>query len=401
MKETQDIFKHLDELNYELKHQKKSIKDATEDRIEEDFNLKLENYFKNNIDFVGKFNNYTATAAERLLNFKSMLDYCVEQSMKGIYTEGHDLHMKDRYCKNLLREAERFFNYEEKQALRANLKAGRTNSQAYLNERSIGSTKENKETTMQGIKTKIQKINIIESLGIGEKINYSSNIKTPKEIAEFKNLKPSKNKDSKNKQMSDEDYNKIFNPIFTKLVESPEKINEAEAAFILCGEFGFRPSTVLRLGINAVDVQKCTIDVYAGENKSKQLFQAKTSSIEPVNQETQLVLSKLRERALLLYKEDASGNINLVSCCEQNLHQGFTSLCKKYGVNGEKYQGKYKTLRHRFAQNIYTEHRQEYQENNNMTEVEKKAKALVETNYLLGHSRSKISTTLRYIKVLW
>ena len=214
-------------------------------------------------------------------------------------------------------------------------------------------------------------------------------------------MKQSKDKDSKNKQMSEDDYRKIFNPIYDKLIENPTTVTESEAAFLLCGEFGFRPSTVLKLGIDAIDVQKCTIDVYENENKSKQLFQAKTSAIEPVNIETQKLLSKLRERALLVYKPDKNGNINLVNCCEQNLHQGFASLCNQYGVNKNKYQGKFKTLRHRFAQNIYTEHRQEFQYNDDLSEVQKKAKALVETNYLLGHEARKISTTMGYIKNLW
>ena len=172
MGKIEDIFKHLDEIEYEIKNKNTSIKDAHEDKLEDEFNAKLESYFKNpqNQDFIGKFDNYTSSANERIVNFKAMLDFCVEQTEKKIFKEGDDLYMKPRNAKNLLREAERMFSYDEKQALRCDLEAGRNNAQAYLNERSIGSKKENRESTMKGIKAKIQKINILESLGRVKKL---------------------------------------------------------------------------------------------------------------------------------------------------------------------------------------------------------------------------------------
>lgn len=401
MGQIEDSFKILDELAYELKNDKKSIKETFEDKLEENFNLRIEEYFedKKNQDIIGKYDEYIPDSNARIVRFKSFVDDCVRLSEKKYFKEGDKLYMNKNHAKKLLEEAQKLFKYQEDNLLR---NENRSDTQAYLSERSIGRNGENKESTMQGIKVKIQKINILESLASGEKINYSSNIKTPEELKEFKGLKESKpRKSDKNKQISDEDYYKIFNPIFEKLQEDPKSVNEAEAAFLLAGEFGFRPSTVTAINIGAVDVKKGTIDVYQDENKSKQLFQAKSSAVAPDDFLTQQLLSGLRERALLVYKPDAEGNIKLVNCCEQNLHQGFGILCEKYGVSLGKYDGKYKLLRHRFAQKTYNEVRQQYQYDSSMNEVEKKAKALVETNYLMGHSKDKISTTMRYIKNLW
>ena len=400
-----NAFNMLDELNYEFENGKKTIKEVYEDNLEDKFNVELEKYFTepSNQELIGKYDDYISNSNERTVRLKSFLDDCVNMSEDKIFKEGDSLYMKKRHAKNLLDEAVKMFKYEEDNMLGGTYESkGGSYMQAYMNERSIGKNGENKESTMQGIKNKLQKINICESIASGDKANYTSNLKTPEELAEFRSLKQSKPKNSnKNKQMKDEDYRNIFEPVMEKLLKNPETVTESEAAFLLSGEFGFRPSTVTKINIGAVDVKKGTIDVYDDENKSKQLFQAKTSVVEPANIVAQQLLSGLRERALLVYKPDKDGNINLVNCCEQNLHQGFESLCKQYNVNLSSYEGKYKLLRHRFAQNIYNEVRREYHDSDDMTEVQKRAKALVETNYLMGHESKKLNTTMGYIKNLW
>lgn len=401
MGEFDNSFKILEELSYEIKNSSKPIKETFEDKLEENFNLRLEEYFedKKSQNIIGKYDDYIPDSNARIVRLKSFLDDCVRLSSEKYFKEGDKLYMNKNHAKKLLEEAKKLFKYQEDNMLR---NENRSDTQAYLSERSIGRNGENKEATMQGIKVKIQKINILEALASGERVNYSSNIKTPEELSEFKGLKQSQPKNNdKNKQMSDEDYNKIFNPLFEKLQKDPKSVTEAEAAFLLAGEFGFRPSTVVKIDISAVDVKKGTIDIYEEDNKSKQIFQAKTSAIEPDDFLTQQLLSGLRERALLTYKPDKDGNIKLVNCCEQNLHQGFSIICKKYGVNLNKYSGKYKILRHRFAQKIYTEVRQLHQYDSLMNETQKKTKALVETNYLIGHSKEKLTTTMGYIKNLW
>lgn len=403
-----EIFDKLDEIAYEIDSSTKTAREIEEEKLEENFNLRIENYFedKKAQDLIGKYNEYVDNADERLINFSKFLDECVAKTKSGEFKEGDRLYMNSRHAKNLKDEASKMFSFAEKIMLKTPSDGfGKADMQAYLNERSIGARGENKESTMQGIKTKIQKINLFENLARGEKNNYSSNIRTPEEIKEFKNLKNTKPKNNKNtnknKGMSEEDYEKIFNPLFEKLTTNPASVTEAEAAFLLAGEFGLRPSTILKIELNQVNVKDCGIEVEMEDNKSKQTFIAKTSAIEPVNQITQQLLSGLYQRALLLYNPDKNESIRLVNCCDQNLHQGYTAILKRYGVNHNKYEGKYKSLRHMFAQKIYTEHRQSYVDSPGKKIVQKQAAALREVNYLMGHEAKKIRTTMGYIKNLW
>lgn len=350
---------------------------------------------------VGKYNEYASNSIERFINFSKFLDECVKKTAAGEFKEGDILYMNARHAKNLKDEADKMFKYAEDKLLKkADDSYNCKDMQGYIIERSF-SNKLNKESTMQGIKNKIQKINLLENIATGNKNNYSSNIRTPEELQEFNNLKkPKVEENTKSKAMSNKDYEKIFNKLYDKLKKDVTSITEAEAGFLIMGEFGLRPSTVTQIKINQVDIKNCGIEVEITQNKSKQMFVAKTSAIEPVNQIAQEILAGLYQRAMLKYKPDTNGDILLVNCCHQNLEQGFDRLMKQNNIDMSKYEGKYKLLRHRFAQNIYTEYREAYLDLDE-TENSKKARALKETNYLMGHEAKKTKTTMGYIQNLW
>ncbi|MGU8154429.1 hypothetical protein ACV3T0_13815 [Clostridium perfringens] len=399
----------LDELNdamIDFKLSQKSIAEIHEEKLEKEFLAKIESYLgdENLKNAVGKYADVGTEDGARLVNFVRFLDECVELSKNGTYKDGHVLHMTTRHAKNLKDEAAKMFNYIENIELKTAYDSTNGHDmQPYINERSIGTRGENKESTMQGIKTKIQKVNLLESIARGEIINYSSNIKTTGELEEMKQLKKSKitRDDNKNKQMKNSDYEKVFNPLFEKLQKDPASVTEAEAAFLVMGEFGLRPSSAMNININQVDVKKGTIEVEIEQNKSKQMFIAKSDYENPSNMVAQQLLSGLYRRAALLYDADKDENIKLINCCEQALHQGFTALMKKYEINMDNYSGKYKLLRHRFAQNMYDQIRSTYTENTNMSETDKITRALKEVNYLMGHEAKKIKTTMGYIKNIW
>lgn len=386
-----------------MKVNNKSLKQAEDDKIQEDFDVKIEEYFEDKkcAAVVGKFNDYAATADERFINFAAFLDECVTRTKNGDFVEGDKLYMTPRHAENLKAEAIKMFRYAEDKLLKSpNDACNSKDMQGYMIERSFRS-KENKETTMQGIKKKIQKINLLENLATGNKNNYSSNVRTPEELQEFNNLKkPKKEDDNRSKAMSNADYNKIFDKLYDKLKQDPTSLNETEAAFLIMGEFGLRPSTVTQIKIDQVDIKNCGLEVEVKQNKSKQMFVAKTSAVEPVTQVTQDILAGLYQRAILNYKPNSDGDILLVNCCYQNLDQGFDRLMRQHNINTDKYDGQFKLLRHRFAQNAYTEYRQAFAGSDG-TEVSKKARALKEINYLLGHESKKIKTTMGYIKNIW
>lgn len=399
----------LDELNdamIEFKLSQKSIAEIQEEKLEKEFLAKIESYIGDEKlkNVVGKYSDIGTEEGARLVNFVRFLDECVELSKKGIYKDGDLLYMNNRHAKNLKDEAVKMFHYVENIALKtAYDDTNGYDMQPYINQRSVGTRGENKESTMQGIKNKIQKINILESIARGELINYSSNIKTTGELQEIKKLKKSKNTidDSKNKQIKNADYEKVFNPLFEKLQKNPASVTEAEAAFLLIGEFGLRPSSALNININQVDVKKGTIEIEVEQNKSKQMFIAKSDYENPSNMVAQQLLSGLYRRAALLYDADKDENIKLINCWEQAIQQGFTAVMKKYDVNMDNYTGKYKLLRHRFAQNMYDQIRSIYTDNMDMSETDKITRALKEVNYLMGHEAKKIKTTMGYIKNIW
>lgn len=401
-----DIIEKLDnveEILNEIKVNNKSLKQAEDDKIQEDFDVKIEEYFEDKkcATVIGKFSDYAATADERFINFAAFLDECVARTKSGDFVDGDKLYMTPRHAKNLKDEAIKMFRYAEDKLLKSPTDACNSKDmQGYIIERSFRS-KENKETTMQGIKNKIQKINLLENLATGNKNNYSSNVRTPEELQEFNNLKkPKIEEDNRSKAMSNADYQKVFDSLYDKLKRDPTSLNETEAAFLIMGEFGLRPSTVTKIKIDQVDIKNCGLEVEVKQNKSKQMFVAKTSAVEPVTQVTQEILSGLYKRAMLKYRPDKDGNILLVNCCYQNLDQGFSKLMSEHGINMDKYNGQYKLLRHRFAQNAYTEYRQAFIDSDG-TEVSKKARAIKEINYLLGHESKKIKTTMGYIKNIW
>lgn len=399
----------LDELNdamIDFKLSQKSIAEIHEEKLEKEFLAKIESYLDDDSvkNISGKYSDIGTEDGARLVNFVRFLDECVANTKNGTYKDGHVLHMTPRHAKNLKDEAAKMFNYIENIELKTAYDSTNGHDmQPYINERSIGTRGENKESTMQGIKTKIQKINLLESIARGEIINYSSNIKTTGELEEMKQLKKSKitRDDNKNKQMKNSDYEKIFNPLFEKLQKDPASVTEAEAGFLLMGEFGLRPSSAMDININQIDVKKGTIEVEIEQNKSKQMFIAKSDFENPDNIVAKKLLSGLYRRAALLYDADKDENIKLINCCEQALHQGFTALMKKYKINMDNYSGKYKLLRHRFAQNMYDQIRSTYTENTNMSETDKITRALKEVNYLMGHEAKKIKTTMGYIKNIW
>lgn len=350
---------------------------------------------------VGKYNEYATNSTERFINFSKFLDECVAKTVAGEFKEGDILYMNSRHAKNLKDEADKMFRYVEDKLLKnIDDNYNSKDMQGYIIERSFRN-KVNKESTMQGIKSKIQKINLLENIATGKKNNYSSNIRTPEELQDFNNLKkPKEEENTKSKAMSNKDYEKIFNGIYDKLQKDPVSLNDTEAAFLLIGEFGLRPSSVTKIRLDQVDIKNCGIEVEIKQNKSKQMFIAKTSAVEPVNVATQEILRGLYQRAVLKYKADKDGNINLLNCCYQALDQGFDRLMKKYDINMDNYSGQFKLLRHRYAQNVYTEYRQAYIDSPGK-DISKKARALKEVNYLMGHEAKKTKTTMEYIRNLW
>ena len=395
---------NLDEAAEQFKLKNSTAADIREEKIEQEFLTKIESALKDDsiAELRGKFNDISTEPGGRAVNFVEFINECEKLTKQGVFKDGDLLYMKPAHAKNLKQEASKMFKYIEDVELKSAYDStSATDMQAYLNQRGIGSRGENKESTMQGIKNKIHKINLLEAIARGEAINYSSNIKTPEEQEDFKMLKKAKLKeDNRSKAMSNDDYNKIYNPIMDKLINCPEKATEAEVAFVLAGEFGLRPSSILKIDISKVDVKKGTIEVEIEDNKSKQMFLAKTSYEDSDNMITQQTLSAVYKRALLLHQPDEEDKIKLVDCCDQNLHQEFSKICKRYGVNQTKYSGKYKTLRHRYAQNIYDEVRQ-IVNNEDITLNAKKTKALAEVNYLLGHEHKKINTTMTYVRNIW
>lgn len=403
----------LDRINENFGSKKAVIKTAQEieeDKIEMEFYAKTESIFEDEIvtDMLGKYNDFS-DAKTRKTNFALFLKDCNELTKRKLIPENHILYMTDGHMKKLLEESNKLFSYVEEVQVKTPFDStSRTDTQSYLNSRCIGARGgENKESTMINIKKRINKINLLENIARGQNINYSSNIKTPGELLEINNngrKQIPQDKPNKSKAMNEDDYKKIYEYTMNKLEQDPASATETDVAFLLMGEFGLRPSSVLKLTTTDLMPKNGTIEVEIEDNKSKQMFVAKASYEEYDNFANRKLIGLIYERAMLLNADNltSDGFIPVITCNEQNLHKEYHRLLKKVGIDSSKYDGCWKTLRHRYAQNTYDEIRgimgERYGEDNqNLL----RNKTIGELNYLMGHSAKKITTTMGYVKNIW
>lgn len=387
---------------------KENSKEFEEEKIEQLFNVELEKLFADDVSkqIIGTMKNLGED--KRDVGVALAVKELVKLTKQGRIPEDHPLYINESYGKKIIEESTRMFAFMRDLAMGQNImEHGRYDMQAYLNSRSIGKKGgQNKEATMANIKAKLQKINIIEALVLDQKINYTSNIKTPGELDAIipDRKKTPFNKPEKEKAMRDADYNKIIEPIIDKLIQTPGRVADAEVAIILAGEFGLRPNSIQKINIGAITPKDGKIALENKDNKSKQFFCAKSSYESPDNILAQQILGGIVQRALIknYNKLDADGNVPVITCRESNLHKEWDRIVKRSGVNMEQYDGKYKTLRHRYAQNLYNEIR-EIMENKypEETKPQWQSKAIVELNYLMGHSRKDIKTTMGYVRNIW
>lgn len=411
----------LDELLLEERHKNVAFSNkqaklealAVEKRkSEEQFTEKVESFLKDSTvsEYAGGF--APAYDNERYTLFSNFVDKCVEETKKGNTYEGHPMHMNDSYAKKIKNMASKIFRYDNEYRGKSIYDSVRsTDAQSFLNANSVGNKGKNKqENTMKNEKKLIQKINLLECLGSGNVKDWSSGIKTTGELQEIDKTiggrkAPEKDTSGKSKMMNDSDYDKMFGSILDKIEnQPPEALTESEIGFLLMGEFGLRPSSVHGLSIIDLHPNKGSIDVECTNNKSKQMFVSRAHFEDTDDIITKKILGTIYERATILNHNnlDENGNIPIITCTEQNLNQGFTDIANRCGVDMNKYSGKWKTLRHRYAQKTYDEIREvigvKHSDESTQSII---AKSIAELNYLMGHTADKTETTKGYVKNIW
>lgn len=418
------ILDKLDELSIE--EQLKSINKRSKAEIERDREERKEALFKDRYNkslnneaikdnFLGQYRNHELTTQGRIDNMILMLNKLQELSRKGIIKENDDLYVnpsdKNKYKNELIKTVKGLYKELGDVNLKTTIedKYRSNEAQSYLNERSLGQKgKILAEGTCKNIKARIEKINLVETLGTGYYNDYSSTIQTTYEINnEIEGYRKDPNDNNVNKQFNYNDYNRAKEGIVEKLRDKPEKVTDAEVMFILAGDFLMRKSTIEKLTVEQFDISNNRIEVFEEQNKSKQDYAATSGYLDREGIENKEIISLVVQRSKLrnFNKRNEDGFIPIITSSENNLYKGYKRILKEYDIK-ETWQGKYHSLRHMGAQRLYDEIRSTIEEENaniagDKTKAEMIMEALREVNYKLGHTADHIDNTMQYIRNPW
>lgn len=418
------ILDKLDELSIE--EQLKSINKRSKAEIERDREERKEALFKDRYNkslnneaikdnFLGQYRNHELTTQGRIDNMILMLNKLQELSRKGIIKESDDLYVKpddkNKYKNELIKTVKGLYKELGDVNLKTTIedKYRSNEAQSYLNERSLGQKgKILAEGTCNNIKARIEKINLVETIGMGHFNDYSSTIRTTYEINnEIEGYRKDPNDNNVNKQFNYNDYNRAKEGIVKKLRDKPEKVTDAEVMFILAGDFLMRKSTIEKLTVEQFDISNNQIEVFEEQNKSKQDYAATCGYLDREGIENKEIISLVVQRSKLrnFNKRNEDGFIPVITSSENNLYKGYKRILKEYDIK-ETWQGKYHSLRHMGAQRLYDEVRSTIEEENtniagDKTKSEMIMEALREVNYKLGHTADHIDNTMQYIRNPW
>lgn len=417
-----DIIDKIDTIDYDIdeKEEKKRLAKMTKRELEKKIEEESQSKFKMKFEILkedpivkehilSKFNDMNSTTDDRINSSLLIIEELKRLSTAGKIPEGHELYIGEKYASRLKSAAKGLYREFGSINLKTDISAKyRTNeAQTYLNELATGSRgKQATEGTEKNNKLRIQKLNLIECLATGVYSDYSSTIKTTYEFKTDLRTPKSAN-DEVNREYRKSDYERVKEGILNKLREKPEKVTDAEVAFVMAGEFMLRISTIRELPIEQITPSLGVAEVYDMQNKSKQSFIATASYLDKENIEAKEILSLVVQRAKLRYsnKRNKDGTIPLITASESYLNRKHKQINRQYGVNVT-WKGNYHALRHMGAQNRYDEIRSSLQEQRDagtldLTVEEMKIKALIELNYVLGHSAGHINTTMGYVKNIW
>lgn len=411
-----NIDENIENAEKEKRIRRESRKLLEEKRIKEkktEFQVKFEKLKNDPIvqeHLFGKFADINSTTGDRINANKLVIETLRRLSMEGKIPKGHELYMEDKYAGRLKSTGSQLFRELGEVNLKTNIHDGISRSneaQGVLNDLCIGKRGEDApEGTATNHKLRLQKLNLIEALATGMPVDYSSTIQTRYETNQYKQEPRINNR--KNKQFKSSEYDRAREGILKKLREKPEKVTDAEVAFVLAGDFMFRISTIRKLPVEQLDPKRGTIEVYAHQNKSKQAYLATGSYIDPENPEYKEILSLVIQRAKIRNSDrrNEDGTIPIITATEGYLFNGgFKKILRDYNIKG-KWKGKYHALRHMGAQNRYDEIRGAIEEEDIAKNLQKskekmQIEALVELNYAVGHSAEHIDTTMGYVKNIW
>ena len=417
--------KDLDKINFKeltldiLRVDKKAIKEAQKNKfneLEKEKNAKSEEEFKQEVEkysdneIFGKYRDVD----DRFTKLNLLVNEAVEGTKKGLYKKGSIFYMNRTHGNKLINQARHLLNYFE-QVNELNLYNSVYTSdsvQPFFNGNMFtqdGSIKQ--DNTIESLRKTIVKINKLECICNGFVFDYSSTIKTNKELDNIyiKNENKKVHNSTVVRTFRDDDYNKIAEPIREKL-RNRDKVYDYEIAFIIAGEFGLRKESIKGLTLDDLHANG-TIDVYDYNNKSEETFLAKPKMFPDFEDEA--LISDIYKRTLDKNAgcRTSKKQVPIITSLERQLYKGFDTLLKKNGITTNYGHEKFRSVRRRYAQKLYDDCRLEIkgkfwdkfgdEEYNEKSRAALIAKVLVEVNYLMGHNPKHINTTIGYIDTIY
>ena len=342
---------------------------------------------------------------DRLLNVLEAVKVLEEKRDNKEIRKGEVMSVSPDWAKKINRLATQVFSYFEQIGKSPSLidnDLKETDLQGLFNTQFTKTTgknvgEANTDGTLAQYKDIYQQINLIENLIYDTNIDYTSNVRTRKELQEIDEYKKVKvaGDGSRAKPMKTEDVNKINDYILKKNKDDFTKSPDTHVLAYLINQFGMRRSTVAKLTINDIDVKNGVIHVPRSKNKSNVAYKSIPLDDDVVN--INKYLGQIVQRALErnYNKLDKAGEIPLITCSKSNQYKEYDRLLKNAGVDLEEYKdNKFHAPRRHYGQSMYDEYR------GGKFYYDKRG-CKYKVNELLGHNVTEIRNLTSYVQNMW
>lgn len=395
--------------NEHLKYLKEKYRQDNEEKFFERVERVLESEALS--DLRGCMKNYLpSNIEERRANLYEAINYLVEKTKSKQLGKGDDLQISPSWKRKVEANVDDFMSYleltgregiiysEGEQEIGASDLQGLMNKQ-FKNKKDP--TKDNEDDTIKRKRDGYRNINLIENLIYDIKIDYTSNLKTRKEMQDLEEYtqKIVVNGDRATaKPLKESDVIKIDNYIRIKNKGDFKNSPESHILHILTTKFGMRRGTAELITVNDIDVKNGIINVPAWKNPKGGCGY----TTKAIDEEMTMILGQIVQRSYErnYNKLDEKGEIRLITSRKSNQYKENDRLWQRAGVDLSNYHGnKFHAGRRYYGQAFYDHLRTNiYNKGNEKEDIRRTRR---EVNELLGHNRRQLKNLDDYVTNSW
>ena len=397
--------------NERLRIEKEQIRLRNAEKFEERIiNIKNQESVK---DIKGFLKNYLPTSLEeRRANLYEAINLLVEKTKKKDIGAGDELQIAQSWKRKVEAKVDEFIDYLELTGRDGIIygngeeEIGPSDLQGLMNKnfKNKRTGGDNEDDTIKRSRDTYMKINLIENLIYDINIDYTSNLKTRKDLVDLEEYAEKIVVDgdgNKAKPFDESDVEKMTNYILLKNKGDFRKSPEAHLMHIFTTNFGLRRDTAAKLTINDIDVKNGVLHIPAWKNPKGNV----DYTALPLNEDVTRMLGQIVERALEknYNRLDEKGEVKIFKSSRSNQYKEYGRLMKNAGVDLEKYENnKFHGGRRYYGQAFYDKLRQgKYANDKQGSETELIMKAKRDVNETLGHNRKQLKNLDEYVPNCW